>query len=110
MDTNIIRDNLLLVRLLLSSFVDSPQKEHRYDTSFFRGVSELLSSVVEKFEHNALENGKSLLWLKFVTAGLYYYNESASVEFSSDCSIRFYIYILDNIIQGTVENILPLDS
>ena len=108
-DANYFNNTLTLIKLLLTAYFESTKKEHPYDSYYMDVISHLLLNIVNENERESNNENPSIYWIKFVLAGLYYYNESELIEiFASDKVIEMYIYIIDSIIAGKSDRIISL--
>lgn len=107
-ETRYYNHSLILIKLLLTAYLESPEKEHLYDSYYLNGISDLLLNIVKEIELSSNDDNTSLYWIKFILAGIYYYNESELIEIpKSNKLFELYIFIINHILDGECDKILP---
>ena len=102
---NHIKQSISLVILLLTTYVDSEKHTCSFSFEYLDGILSILNETVYNTEDT--QNEKTLYWLKFVASGIEFYNNSDGIELlHSDIIIRFFINILEHIIDNNTDRII----
>ena len=102
---NWFKQQLLLVKLLLTTYVDSEKYDCPFSFEYLDSILSIIDDTISRAENE--QNDKNLYWLKIVAAGIDYYNNSDGFELThSEMIINYFIRILEHIIDNNTDRIL----